>query len=117
MAYISPVLDIKTTGQYYIYDHNETIVYQGSGTSKWVSLSDVSPDFLNAIISIEDKNFYKHKGFDYLRIIKTMLQNIKSRKVVGGASTISQQYVKNLYLDFDKTWERKIEKERVTLNL
>lgn len=117
MAYISPVLDIKTTGQYYIYDYNETIVYQGSGNSKWVSLSDVSPDFLNAIISIEDKNFYKHKGFDYLRIIKTMLQNIKSRKVVGGASTISQQYVKNLYLDFDKTWERKIEEAWLTLKL
>lgn len=116
-AYFSPVLDIKTTGQYYIYDNNENIVYQGSGTNKWVGLDDISPDFINAIISIEDKNFYKHKGFDYLRIIKAMATNIKNNEIVGGASTISQQYIKNLYLDFDKNWSRKLEEAWLTLKL
>jgi penicillin-binding protein 2D len=116
-AYLSPVLDIKTTGQYYIYDHNNDVVYQGSGTNKWVSLDDISPDLINAIISIEDKNFYQHKGFDFLRIIKTMATNIKSKEIVGGASTISQQYIKNLYLDFDKNWQRKIEEAWLTLKL
>lgn len=117
IAYFSPVLDIKTTGQYYIYDDQGNIIYQGSGTSKWVELDDISDNMKNAIISIEDKNFYKHKGFDYPRIIKTMFLNVKNKQIVGGASTISQQYVKNLYLDFDKNWSRKLEEAWLTLKL
>jgi membrane peptidoglycan carboxypeptidase len=117
LAYLSPALDIKNTGHYYIYDSNNSLVYQGSSNSKWISLDDVSSDFIDAIVSVEDKNFYKHNGFDYLRIAKTMVKNILNKQIVGGASTISQQYVKNLYLDFDKTWERKIEEAWLTINL
>ena len=117
LAYFSPFLDIKNTGQYYIYDKNSNIIYQGSGNTKWVNLEDVSPYFIDAIISIEDKNFYKHNGFDYLRIIKTLIDNFTNGEIVGGASTISQQYVKNLYLDFDQTWQRKIEEAWLTLKL
>ncbi len=117
IAYFSPVLDIKNTGQFYIYDDSNNIIYQGSSSNKWVSLDEISPYMKDAIISIEDKNFYKHKGFDYLRIIKTLFLNIKNKGIVGGASTISQQYVKNLYLDFDKTLERKIEEAWLTLKL
>ena len=116
-AYFSPVLDIKSTGQYYIYDNDNSLVFQGRGNSKWVDLSDVSPYFIDAIISTEDKNFYKHNGFDYLRILKTFFLNVKKRTIIGGASTISQQYVKNLFLDFDKTWERKLEEAWLTLKL
>lgn len=116
-AYFSPSLDIKTTGQYYLYDDEDKIIYQGSGTSKWVSLSDISDNMKQAIISIEDKNFYKHMGFDYLRIFKAFLSNIKNKEITAGASTISQQYVKNLFLDFDQTWERKIEEAWLTLKL
>ena len=116
-AYFSPILDIKSTRQYYIYDDNGNIIYQGSGTNKWVSLEDISPYMKEAIISIEDKNFYKHKGFDFLRIIKTMFVNVKNNSIIGGASTISQQYVKNLYLDFDKNWKRKLDEAWLTLKL
>ena len=116
-AYLSPVLDIKTTGQFYIYDNQNNIVYQGSTTSKWVELEDISPYLKEAIIATEDKNFYSHKGFDYPRIIKTLFQNIKNQDIVGGASTISQQYVKNLYLDFDKTLDRKLQEAWLTLKL
>ena len=116
-AYFDNVLDIKTANQYYLYDNKGNIVYQGSGTNKWVSLDDVSPYFIDAIISIEDKNFYNHKGFDYPRIIKAFITNIKNKEIINGASTISQQYIKNLYLDFDKTWERKIEEAWLTMKL
>ena len=77
----------------------------------------MSKDFINAIISVEDKNFYKHNGFDYPRIIKAMFLNIKKKAIVQGASTISQQYIKNMYLNFDKTWSRKIEEAFLTLEL
>ena len=52
-AYFSPILDIKSTGQYYIYDDNGEIIYQGSGTNKWVSLDDISPYMKEALISLD----------------------------------------------------------------
>ena len=116
-AYFSPTLDIKNANQFYIYDDQERLIYQGSGNNEWVALEDISPELINAVLSTEDKNFYKHHGFDYLRIIKAMYLNLKSGSIVQGASTISQQYIKNMYLDFDKTWERKIEEAFLTLRL
>ena len=116
-AYFSPTLDIKNANQFYIYDDQEQLIYQGSGNNEWVALEDISPELINAVLSTEDKNFYKHHGFDYLRIIKAMYLNLKSGSIVQGASTISQQYIKNMYLDFDKTWERKIEEAFLTLRL
>lgn len=116
-AYLSPKLELKTAGQYYLYDNKDELVYQGSKTRKWVDLEDVNYNLINAVISIEDKNFYKHHGFDYLRIAKAMYQNIKNGKITQGASTISQQYIKNIYLDFSTSWKRKIEEAFLTLEL
>lgn len=116
-AYFTPKIGLKKTNQLYIYDNKENIIYQGSGSSKWVDLKNISSDLINAILSTEDKNFYNHQGFDFKRIIKALFLNVKNGKIVQGASTISQQYIKNLYLDFDKTWSRKIEEALLTLNL
>ena len=116
-AYLSPKLELRTAGQYYIYDTNDDLVYQGSSTSEWVSLEDINYNLINAVISVEDKNFYNHHGFDYLRIAKAMYLNIKNGRITQGASTISQQYIKNVFLDFGTTWERKIEEAFLTLEL
>lgn len=116
-AFLSPKLELKTAGQFYIYDGDDELLYQGSSTSKWAELDNINYNLINAVISIEDKNFYNHHGFDYLRIAKAMYQNIKNGKITQGASTISQQYVKNIYLDFDSTWARKIEEAFLTLEL
>ena len=116
-AYLSPKLELRTAGQYYIYDTNDELVYQGSSTSEWVSLEDINYNLINAVISVEDKNFYDHHGFDYLRIIKAMYLNIKNGRITQGASTISQQYIKNIFLDFSSTWSRKIEEAFLTLEL
>ena len=116
-AYFSPKLDIKNANQFYIYDDNNELIYQGSGNNDWVSLDEISPNLINAVLSTEDKNFYKHHGFDYLRILKALYTNLKNGAIVQGASTISQQYIKNMYLDFDKTWQRKIEEAFLTLRL
>lgn len=106
-AAISPKLNIESSGTYFIYDNKEDLIYQGSSSSEWVYLKDIDKNAINAVLAIEDKNFYNHHGFDILRIGKAMLTNIKTGKIVQGASTITQQLVKNLYLEFDKTWERK----------
>ncbi|MCM1053105.1 MAG: penicillin-binding protein [Ruminococcus sp.] len=116
-AFLSPKLELRTAGEYHIYDGNDNLVYQGSRTSKWVDLENINYNLINAVISVEDKNFYNHHGFDYLRIAKAMYLNIKNKKITGGASTISQQYVKNIYLDFASTWKRKIEEAFLTLEL
>ena len=116
-AYLSPKMELRTAGQFYLYDSKDELVYQGSKTRKWVDLEDINYNLINAVVSIEDKNFYKHHGFDYLRIAKAMYQNIKNGKITQGASTISQQYIKNIYLDFNTSWKRKIEEAFLTLEL
>ena len=99
----------------YVYlDNNNDIINENVDS---INLSDISPYLINAIISVEDKNFYRHHGFDYLRIIKTLYKNTISKKITGGASTISQQLVKNKYLDFEKTYKRKIKEALLTINI
>ena len=108
-------LIIQNPKQFTIYDQNGDIVKDLSET--WVELKDISPHVINATISIEDKNFYNHNGFDYLRILKSLYVNIKSKAAKQGASTITQQLAKNLYLTFDKTWERKLKEAWLTIEL
>ena len=116
-AYFKPKTIIKNANTYYIYDINNNIVSNGSSTRKWISIDDVSRDYIDALLSVEDKNFYKHNGFDYLRIGKALVYNLTHKKIVQGASTISQQYIKILYQNFDKTWSRKWNEMLLTLNL
>ncbi len=110
-------LEINSANNISLYDNNNEVFFQGNGTNKWVTLSEISQNVIDATISTEDKNFYKHFGFDIPRIIKAGYTNIISGKTKQGASTISQQYVKNLFLDFDKTWERKWNEMWLTLNM
>ena len=116
-AFITPKFQINTSKNIIYYDKNNDDIFSENLNNDYVKLSDITNFTKNAIISIEDKNFYNHRGFDYPRILKAMIINIKSGKIKQGASTISQQYIKNLYLTFDKTWERKIEEAFLTLEL
>lgn len=75
----------------------------------WVDLDEMSPFLIDAVIATEDKNFYSHNGFDYRRIAGALLKDAKAGRKVEGASTITQQYAKNLYLTFEKTWKRKFD--------
>lgn len=114
-AKFSDKLPINTANNFYLYDKDKNL-YTGMNDD-WVKLDDISDNIINATLSVEDKNFYKHHGFDFLRIIKAMFTNVTNGKTLQGASTISQQYAKNLFLDFDKTWSRKIEEAYLTMRL
>lgn len=116
-AYISPKIVLNSANRIYLYDNKEELVFESNNNNDWVSLKDISMYVTNATIISEDKSFYNHSGFDYLRIGKAMFNNIKSGTIVEGASTISQQYVKNLYLDFNQTWKRKIDEAFLTIKL
>lgn len=111
-----PKLDISAANSFYLYD-NENKLFTGSNSNDWINLEQISPHMINATISIEDKNFYSHKGFDFPRIFKAVYINITNGKTLQGASTISQQYAKNLFLDFGKTWNRKIDEAWLTIRL
>ena len=113
----SPVVQINTANSLILYDMNNDVFFKGNESKEWVSLDEISPYLINATISTEDKNFYKHFGFDFLRILKASYINIKNGSAVQGASTITQQYAKNLFLDFDKTWQRKWDEMWYTLRI
>lgn len=115
-AKMLPKLPIDKANSFYLYD-NDNKLYKGGNSKEWVALDDISPYLVQATLAIEDKNFYSHKGFDFLRIIKALHTNVVNRKRLEGASTISQQYAKNLFLDFDKTWKRKIDEAWLTIRL
>ena len=72
---------------------------------------------MQAAIAVEDQNFYNHHGFDYRRMAAAALADIKAMAKVQGASTITQQYARNLYLEHDKTWKRKWNEAFYTIRL
>ena len=114
---LSPKLEIEKANNIVFYDSTNSVFFEGTNDSEWISLEEISPNIINATISTEDKKFYKHFGFDFLRIGKALYTNIKAGYTVQGASTITQQYAKNLFLDFDKTWNRKWNEMWLTLNM
>lgn len=116
-AFITPKMYINNNDNIIFYDRFGQNIFEESESNNHTKLEDINEYVKNAIVSVEDKRFYKHQGFDFLRIIKAILINIKSGEIRQGASTISQQYIKNLYLTFDKTWQRKIEEAFLTIEL
>lgn len=116
-AYFTEPIALNTANSYYIYDNKDNVIYQGSNNSEWVSIDNIDEEFVDFIVNVEDKHFYEHMGFDVLRILKSFYLNFKNGKIVGGGSSISQQYVKNLFLEFDQTWSRKIEEAFLTIRL
>ena len=116
-AKMNQKLEIKSANAFLMYDNNEELFFQGNGNQEWINLEDISPYLINATLSTEDKRFYDHYGFDFIRIAKALYVNISSKQKKEGASTISQQYARNLFLNFDKTWERKLNEMWITIKL
>jgi penicillin-binding protein 1C len=72
------------------------------GIAHWVPLSEVSPHLLKATIYSEDKRFYRHFGVDPFAIVRSLVQNIRSQRIISGGSTITQQLVRSLH-----NWKRR----------
>ncbi|MDP4104938.1 MAG: PBP1A family penicillin-binding protein [Bacillota bacterium] len=99
-------------------DDGKVIGESNNGQKRyWVPLKEISPDLVNATVSTEDKKFYSHHGFDFSRIVGAALADIRAFGKVQGASTITQQYARNLFLEYDKTWERKLLEAFYTIRL
>lgn len=98
-----------------IFDKNGTSIKPTS--ENYIEISKLSNQTINAFISAEDKRFYAHKGLDFIRIGGAIISNIKNRSFSQGASTISQQLVKNTHLTNEKTISRKLKEIKLTKSL
>ena len=76
-------------------------------SDNYLKPEEISNNLKFAFVALEDKRFYEHNGFDTYRIVGAMAKNISSGGVVEGASTITQQLIKNTHLNFEKTITRK----------
>lgn len=82
-----------------------------------VHLNDVPETLVDALIAIEDRNFYQHHGIDPKGILRSLFVNIVSGKIAQGGSTLTQQLVKNLFLTRERTYTRKINEMLMALML
>ena len=101
-------METKTT---IVYDSNgdELCQIKNSKDMYYVDMSQIPETLADAFIVMEDQDFYTHSGIDYKAIIRAMLVNQSRGEIVQGASTITQQLARNIFLSQEVTWERKIE--------
>ncbi|MCP6680890.1 transglycosylase domain-containing protein [Bacillus nakamurai] len=123
----SVLLAAKWQGAPSVRVPQSTILYANDGSKLgetdfgekryWVHLKDINPTVIKAAVAVEDQNFYRHHGFDYRRMAAAALADVRAMAKVQGASTITQQYARNLYLEHDKTWRRKWNEAFYTIRL
>lgn len=86
----------------------EQVISELQRKENYTLYEDVPGIYYQALVAVEDRRFYKHKGFDVIGTGRAIYNDIKSRKLIEGGSTISQQLAKNLYFPQDDTLQRKI---------
>jgi len=91
-----------------INDNIDLIYKEISSGNQFVSFNEIDDEFINALLSSEDKRFYSHPGVDLKSIIRALITNLKYLDYKEGGSTITQQLAKNLYFTSEKKIERKV---------
>jgi monofunctional biosynthetic peptidoglycan transglycosylase len=84
-------------------------------SNRWISIGRIPRHTLDAIVAAEDGTFYSHSGFDWFEVQESLSKNLEEGRAARGASTITQQLAKNLYLSTSKTFLRKFEEFIITL--
>ena len=102
-----------------IFDNNGDLIttLESVENRRSADIEEIPQVLIDAVISMEDVRFYKHSGIDLRRIAGAIISNVKNGFGSQGASTITQQVVKNLFLTGDKTWTRKIQEQYLALQL
>lgn len=102
-----------------VYDVNgkEITVVKGEKDSYYLTCDDIPKGVKAAIISIEDKKFYKHHGVDFKAIIRAAVAMVRDQKISQGGSTITQQLARTVFLSNEKTWQRKIAEMFIAVGL
>ncbi len=108
------------TSRIYAADGTLIATFHGEENRELVSYQQIPQNLINAVIAIEDERFYQHHGFDIEGIIRSFIINLASGGIEQGATTITQGYVKNVYLPEEKyeiTYERKIKEAALAYQL
>ena len=102
-----------------VYDVNgkEISVVKGEKDSYYLTYDNIPEGVKAAIVSIEDKKFYKHHGVDFKAIVRAGVAMIRNQKITQGGSTITQQLARTVFLSNEKTWERKVEEMFIAAGL
>ena len=100
---LSGRLYIDKPGYILIKEKDDYIYYSNGNITEYLTEDEI-PNYV-----LEDQNFYNHKGYDIKRIVKSLIDNTVSNKIVGGGSTITQQLARILYLNNEKSYARKLE--------
>ncbi|WEG13073.1 PBP1A family penicillin-binding protein [Pullulanibacillus sp. KACC 23026] len=114
----APKIQVPQTTVY--YSTNDEVIGETEHDSQnryWVSLSNIAKPLQQATIDIEDRHFYDHHGFDLRRMAGAAIKDVTTLSKAQGASTISMQYARNLFLSNDKTWKRKFLEAFTTMRL
>lgn len=102
----SKLIDLSRTITY--YDTNGIVLTEKSNNTEIVNILELKDHTKNAFIAIEDKRFYSHNGIDKKGLLRAIIKNISTFSFKEGASTISQQLIKNTHLSSEKTFKRKL---------
>ena len=102
-----------------LYDTNGDEISETATTKKadYVKYEDIPQNFVNCMVSIEDKKFYKHNGVDLKAIVRAAKSIIKNKRITQGGSTITMQLARNIYLDTNKNWQRKVKEMFIAMEL
>jgi 1A family penicillin-binding protein len=97
----------------------ELAVYQGGGRRSqiWTPLAEIPPHVVDAVLTAEDRRFFEHPGIDLRASVRAAIVNVRSGSVAQGASTITQQLARTLYLDTARSWTRKLREAGIALLL
>lgn len=95
-------------------ENGDEITETVSGKLSGVKVENLKDDTVNAFIASEDRTFFSHSGLNYKRMLKALYKNVVSGSFKEGASTISQQLIKNTHLSNDKTISRKLKEIKLT---
>jgi len=108
------------TSKIYAADGTLIATFHGEENRELVSYEQIPRNLINAVIAIEDERFYQHKGFDVEGIIRSFIINLMSGEIEQGATTITQGYIKNVYMPEEKyeiSYERKIKEAALAYQL
>jgi 1A family penicillin-binding protein len=112
-----PVATISQTSQMIDLHGNVIDTFHAGENRRSVQLADISHYVIDATLAIEDRRFYDHKGFDMKGMARAVMVNVQSFSARQGASTLTQQLARNLYLTHERTWQRKVKEAMYTVQL
>ncbi len=117
----APELDISkiyATESTTIYDKDGNVIDElGIQKREWVSYDEISPVLIDAIVATEDSKFYEHSGADWQRFLVALIQNLQSGDFDQGASTLTQQLIKQTHLTSEKSIDRKIKELYLSIQI